>query len=141
MILPWSRAIGFDLRMKLVGIDFTKLRRSFACAFVGLFHVIATEQNMRIHFVVAAVVASAAFYFQVSSVEWAVLILCIAQVMAAEAINSALERLADRVSMDEHFLIKHAKDAAAGSVLVISLGAALAGAVIFVPRLWSLLLS
>jgi diacylglycerol kinase len=124
--------------MKVAGIDVGKLRRSFVCAAVGLLHVIATEQNMRLHFVVAAVVAAAAGFFRVSSVEWAVLILCIAQVMAAEAINSALERLADRVSMKEHYLIKHAKDAAAGGVLVVSLGAALAGAVIFLPRLWAL---
>ncbi|MBU6302359.1 MAG: diacylglycerol kinase family protein [Verrucomicrobia bacterium] len=127
--------------MKLAGIDLAKLRRSFACAAVGLVHVIATEQNMRLHFVVAALVAAAAAFFQVSPVEWAVLILCVAQVMAAEAINSALERLADRVSMEDHFLIKHAKDAAAGGVLIVSLGAAGAGLAIFGPRLWTLLVS
>ena len=126
--------------MKLAGIDLAKLQRSFACATVGLFHVIATEQNMRLHFVVAGAVAAAGVFFRVSTVEWAILVLCITQVMAAEAINSALERLADRVSMKEHYLIKHAKDAAAGGVLLVSAGAALAGAIIFLPRIYDLLL-
>jgi diacylglycerol kinase len=124
--------------MKLAGIDLAKLKRSFACATVGLLHVIATEQNMRLHFVVAIVVTGAAAYFRVSPGEWAVLVLCIAQVMAAEAINSALERLADRVSLKEHHLIKHAKDAAAGGVLIVSVASALAGAIIFWPHLWAL---
>jgi len=125
--------------MKLAGIDLTKLKRSFVCAAIGLHHVIATEQNMRLHFVVAACVAAAAAFFRVTSAEWAILVLCIAQVMAAEAINSALERLADRVSLEDHFLIKHAKDAAAGGVLLVSMGAALAGAMIFLPKVWLLL--
>ena len=125
--------------MKLAGIDLTKLKRSFECATIGLLHVITTEQNMRLHFVMAVCVAAAAAFFRVTSAEWAILVLCIAQVMAAEAINSALERLADRVSLEEHFLIKHAKDAAAGGVLIVSMGAALAGAMIFLPRVWVLL--
>ncbi len=125
--------------MKLAGVDCGKLAKSFAWAAKGVRHVIATEQNMRLHCVTAAGVLSAAAFFRVSVVEWCLLVLSIALVMAAECVNSAVERLADRVSMEEHFLIQHAKDASAGGVLVVSVGTAVVGAAIFLPRFWALL--
>lgn len=56
---------------------------------------------------------------------WTALIaLCIALVLALEMVNAALEYLIDRVHPEIHEEIKRAKDAAAGAVLVASIGAA-----------------
>lgn len=115
-----------------------RLVSSFRWAATGVRHVIATEQNMRLHCVGALGVGGAAAFFRVSRAEWCVLILCVTMVMATECVNSALERLADRVSMEDHFLIRHAKDASAGGVLLVTSGAALVGAIIFLPRVWDL---
>ena len=52
-----------------------------------------------------------------------------------EAINSAIEALADTISTDYHPLIGRAKDLAAGAVLFAALTAALIGLLIFVPRI------
>lgn len=60
---------------------------------------------------------------------WAALIcLCIALVLALELANAALEYAVDRLHADIHPEIKYAKDAAAGAVLMASIGSLAVGA-------------
>ncbi len=67
---------------------------------------------------------------------WAALIaLSIGLVLAFELLNGALEYLIDRVHPDIHDAIKHAKDAAAGAVLIASFFAACVGAAMIASRL------
>jgi len=61
---------------------------------------------------------------------WALVALAIALVVTAELLNTALEAVVDLVSPEEHPLAKRAKDIAAAGVLVASLGAAAAGAIV-----------
>ena len=70
-----------------------------------------------------------------SGLEWAILVLAIVGVWSAEALNTAIEFLADAVSQDHHPLIGQAKDIAAGAVLVVALGAAAVGLVVLGPHL------
>lgn len=75
-----------------------------------------------------------------SALEWAAVVLCIGVVLAAEGINSAIEALCDRVSPDYDEAIKHAKDLAAGAVLIVAIMSVVVGLLIFVPKiitLWS----
>ena len=92
------------------------------------------------HAVTALAVILAGFVFQVSRIEWLFLLLSIFLVVAFEILNSAIENVVDLAS-HYHFdmLAKKAKDMAAGAVLVVSLFAALTGALIFLPRIWDLL--
>jgi diacylglycerol kinase len=99
-------------------------------------HVFRTEQNMRVHLILAALVLALGAFLQISTTEWGLLLLCIGMVLAAECFNSSIERLADRISQEEHYLIRVAKDAAAGGVLMVSLSAAAVGALVFLPKLW-----
>ena len=95
---------------------------------------------MRKHAVTALVVILAGFVFQVSRIEWLFLLMSIFLVVAFEIINSAIENVVDLAS-HYHFsmLAKKAKDMAAGAVLVVSLFAAVTGALIFIPRIWDIL--
>ena len=113
---------------------------SLEFAITGIFTAIKEERNMRKHAVTALVVILAGLVFQVSRIEWLFLILSIFLVVAFEIINSAIENVVDLAS-HYHFsmLAKNAKDMAAGAVLVVSLFAALTGALIFLPRIWDLL--
>lgn len=115
-----------------------KLLRSFAIGFTGLSHVFLSEQNMRIHALIAVCVILAGFFFRLLIWEWVAVLLCIGLVISAECMNTALERLADRVSLEEHPLIKQAKDCGSAAVLVLALTSAVIGLVIFVPKLWLL---
>ena len=72
---------------------------SFNYAFEGIIHVLRTQRNMRIHFVVAAVVLVAALGSDVTRLELIALLLAIAFVLIAEMVNTAIEG-ADRRRLD-----------------------------------------
>ncbi len=75
-------------------------------------------------------------FFTISPAEWAALLTAIALVMAFEMLNTVIEAVVDLVTGEFHPNAKVAKDVGAGAVLVTAAGAALVGAVIFIPRLW-----
>ena len=113
---------------------------SLEFALTGILTAFKEERNMRKHAVTALVVILAGFVFQVSRIEWLFLRVSIFLVVAFEIINSAIENVVDLAS-HYHFsmLAKKAKDMAAGAVLVVSLLAAVIGALIFIPRIWDIL--
>lgn len=84
---------------------------------------------------VTVLVILASFYFHVSRVEWLILILCIAFVISAELINTAIEISLDYLAKEHHVKVEAAKDIAAGGVLVTAIGAAIIGLIIFLPYL------
>ena len=113
---------------------------SLEFALTGIFTAIKEERNMRNHAVSGVAVVLAGVLFQVSAIEWLFLFLSIFLVISFEIMNSAIENVVDLAS-DYHFSMraKNAKDMAAGAVLVVSLFAALTGALIFLPRIWDLI--
>ena len=113
---------------------------SLEFALTGILTAFKEERNMRKHAATALVVILAGFVFQVSRIEWLFLLMSIFLVVAFEIMNSAIENVVDLAS-HYHFsmLAKKAKDMAAGAVLVVSLLAAVIGALIFLPRIWDIL--
>lgn len=109
--------------------------RSFKYAFAGLWVMIKSQQNAWVHACATVAVIVAGLVSGVSSAEWCWLVLAIMAVWTAEAFNTAFEFLADVASPEFHPLVKHAKDVAAGAVLVAAIGAAVIGAFVFGPRL------
>lgn len=107
---------------------------SFKFAFAGLFQLFQREANAKIHLCFAILSIAAGFFFSLSTTEWCLVILCIVLVISAEAFNTALESLTDLVSPDYHDLAKATKDVAAAGVLIIAIGAALIGVIIFLPK-------
>lgn len=109
----------------------------FRVAFQGLAWVLLREPSGRVHVAGAAAVAAMGLWLKISPVEWAVLSLACGAVMGAEALNTAIEKLADRVSGEREEAIRLVKDVAAGGVLGVTLGAVGAGLAIFGPKLWA----
>lgn len=109
--------------------------KSFVHAFQGLCFLLRSQRNARVHafFTIAALVVS--LVLRIDRHDWCWMIVAIAMVWAAEAFNTAVERLADRVTTERDELIKQAKDLAAGAVLCAALGAALIGFLVLVPPL------
>lgn len=107
--------------------------RSFRYAFRGIGLLFVREHNARIHLVVAFCVILAGIFFHISPLQWIAVSVCIGGVLSAEAVNSAIESLADRVSPERHPLIRDAKDYAAGAVLVFVFAAVAVGLIIFLP--------
>lgn len=89
-------------------------------------------RNFRFHICASAfVVFFAARFYSFTPERWAILILACAIVMALEAVNTGIEKLADKVTEENSHHIKLAKDCAAGGVLIAAIGAAAVGAALF----------
>jgi len=93
---------------------------------------------MKVHVVAGISVLFFAWWWQVSRVEWLMLIVAIGCVIGSEVMNSALEIVVDMVQPDFHPLAGMAKDVAAGTVLVTTIQAIAIGLIVFFPRLFSL---
>lgn len=104
---------------------------SFGYAFKGIKDLFLTQRNAQIHLTVSIFVIIAGFFFNISKTEWLICILLIGLILAAEAINTALEFLTDLVSPDYHELAGKTKDVAAAAVLLLAIAAAIIGVMIF----------
>lgn len=92
------------------------------------------QSSFRVHLVMATAVVLLAAVLRVGLIEWCLLILCIAAVLAAELFNSALERLAREVDRNHNPAVGAALDIASGAVLTAALGSATVGCLIFGRR-------
>lgn len=123
--------------MKNNGFTLRKRLRSFGYAFHGIRLLITQEANAWIHCFAAVCVVVAGFFFGISVSEWIAVIFAIGMVLAAEAVNSAVEALADRVTQEYDEAIKRTKDLASGAVLILAIAAAIIGCIIFIPKIVS----
>jgi diacylglycerol kinase len=113
--------------------------RKFASAGRGIGRAFWRESSFRVHLPAAAGVAAAGAFFRIEPAEWAVVAMAIGGVIAAELFNSAIEQLARGPGTRRHPRLRDALDIASGGVLVAATAAAIAGLVIFLPRLLPLL--
>lgn len=106
--------------------------RSFGYAAAGLRLLIRREHNAWIHACATALVFLVAISLSVSAQDWAILLLAMAMVWISEGLNTAIEYLANAVTGEFDENIKHAKDVAAGAVLLAAgFAVAIAGLVFF----------
>ena len=72
---------------------FARLIKSFGYAFTGLYELLRSELNTRIHLLATVCALVAAILFRISKSEWCVILIVIALVWTAEAFNTAIEKL------------------------------------------------
>ncbi|KAB2643504.1 MAG: diacylglycerol kinase family protein [Verrucomicrobia bacterium] len=108
---------------------------NFLYAFEGILFLIKTERNPVIYLVVTILVTILGFFCHLSKIEWSIIVLATTTVWMAEALNTAVELLADEISEEKRERLGRAKDVAAGGVLFVALGAVIVGALIFLPHL------
>jgi len=107
--------------------------KSFAYAFKGLGFMLRSQHNAWLHLTATVVVVAAGFVLKVRPDGWRWLICAILLVWVAETFNTAIEYVCDVVSPGHSEAVKHAKDIAAGAVLLCAIGAILIGAITFWP--------
>ena len=107
---------------------------SFNYAFEGIIHVLRTQRNMRIHFLVAVVVLILALLVDVSKMELIALLISITFVLIAEMLNSAIEGAIDVATTTFDPNAKLAKDVAAGAVLISTVNAIAVGYLVFAGK-------
>jgi diacylglycerol kinase (ATP) len=109
--------------------------RSFGHALRGLEVLVRSQQNAWIHAGASAAVVGLALVLGVSRADWLWLVAAIAAVWAAEALNTAVESLADAAHPAPHPMVARAKDLGAAAVLIAAVGAAAIGLLVLGPPL------
>lgn len=114
---------------------------SLEFALQGIKTVFHEERNMRKHVFFGLVTIAAGLLLGLSRFEWLWILLAVFLVWIVEIINTIFENVVDMFT-EFHFhpIGKKIKDMAAGAVLVTAAFAVITGAVIFIPRIWQLLL-
>ena len=110
--------------------------RSFRFAIHGVILTVQSQHNAWIHMAASIAVLAAGWYVELGRDGWLWLIAAITLVWSMEALNTAVERLADAAVPEIHPLIGQAKDAAAGAVLIAVLGAVAVGLMVLGPPLF-----
>lgn len=111
--------------------DHPSFKKSFGFALQGFRYTLATERNIRVMLGGAAFAVVMGLMLQLDLVSWAIVLLCIGCVLAAELMNTAIETVVDLVSPEYHPLAGHAKDIAAAAVYVLSFLVAVVGVCVF----------
>lgn len=118
---------------------FIRFIRSFRFACNGLGIALKGEQNLRFHFIMVVVVSAFGFALQINLVEWLIVLILFGLVIAVEMLNTSIEKLCNLVHPEKDVRIAEIKDIAAGAVLWISIVAAIAGIIIFFPKVLNFL--
>lgn len=124
--------------MKNEGFTFRKRFASFKYAFRGIWLLLRYEHSAWLHSLIGICTIIAGILLDISAVEWMAVAIVCGCVLAAEALNTAIERLSDVVSPEYSEAIRRIKDLAAGGVLLMAFGAAVVGLIIFLPKLIAL---
>jgi diacylglycerol kinase (ATP) len=109
--------------------------QSFRYAGRGILLTLRSQHNAWIHAAATVMVLAGGLTLGLSRLEWCAVVLACAAVWTAEALNTALELLADATTQEMHPRVGQAKDAAAGAVLLAAIGAAVVGLLVFGPHL------
>ena len=121
------------------GLNLRSRLRSFAYAWNGICYLFKNTPNARIHLFAALLAMVGGFLFNVSTVEWLIIVVAIGVVLGFEAFNSAIESLCDLIEPDIHPKIKIVKDLSAGAVLLVAISSFIVALLIFVPKFIDLL--
>jgi diacylglycerol kinase (ATP) len=129
-----STAGGMEGILPRMAFRFEDRIKSFSHAFRGVASVVRTQHNAWIHSVATVGVVVMGFYVELVRWEWCMLAFAIGLVWVAEALNTAIEFLADEVSLEKRELIGKAKDAASAGVLMAAICSVVIGLLVFVPH-------
>ena len=111
------------------------ISNSFKYAFQGIISSFYSERNMKIHIVAIILVVILGIFLKIDEYEWIICIILFGVVVAGELFNTAIETAVDLAMPEINEKAKLAKDISAGAVLVIAIGAAISGLIIFIPKI------
>ncbi len=110
--------------------------RSVTFAMKGIATLAREEQSFRMQLLAALVLTVLIVLFDLSRSETALLVVVAASTLVLELLNGAVERLVDLFKPRIHAYAEQIKDMMAGAVLVSSIGALLAGILVFWPHVF-----
>jgi diacylglycerol kinase (ATP) len=112
-------------------VGFRRVWAALLFSLDGLTAAFRHDEAFRLEVLLALVLVPLALYSPVEGTGKALMIAAVMLVLVAELVNSSIEAVTDRVSLEEHVLSKQAKDMASAAVML---------SVINVPVVWLLVL-
>jgi diacylglycerol kinase len=104
---------------------------SYRYAIRGIWMAFRYEHNMIFHLAAAVAVIVVNCLLKINKTDWLITLILIGLAWMAEIFNTAIEKLADRVTKEQDPLIGQVKDLASGAVLVICCFAVVCAVVIY----------
>ena len=112
-------------------VGFTRFRNALFYSLDGLSAAFRHEDAFRLEVLMALILIPIAIHMPASGPGKALMVGSVLLVLVAELLNSAIEAVVDRVSLEDHVLAKRAKDMGSAAVMI---------ALINVPTVWLLVL-
>ncbi|MFP9114628.1 diacylglycerol kinase [Flavobacterium sp. RHBU_3] len=100
----------------------------------GAYTLITSEHSIMVQFAIGVLVTIAGFYFGISREEWMIQTLAVGMVLAVEGANTAIEKICDFIHPEFNEKIGFIKDVASGAVFFVAIAAAIAGIIIYYPK-------
>lgn len=122
-------------RDKLKKRSIKRLFKSFKYAIEGIIYAFKYEQNIIVHTLITILVIILGILLKISHYEWLICFILFGLVIATELINTSIEAIVDLICPKKDPVAKIAKDTASGAVLVFASVAAVAGLIIFIPKI------
>ncbi|MEO6508946.1 MAG: diacylglycerol kinase family protein [Patescibacteria group bacterium] len=115
-----------------------KLRKhtiSLRNALNGVIFCLRTQPNFQIHIFFSTLALAAGLFLNISYYEFFMIIFLITTGLVIETINTAIEQATDAIDTRWREDIGHAKDIAAGAMLIFAVGASVISGIIFIPKI------
>jgi len=113
--------------------------RSITFALKGMWLLITTEDSIKAQLFFGLLATCLGFYFNISMNEWMIQCVLIGMILVAEALNTAVEKIADFIHPDYHKKIGFIKDIAAGGPAFAALTSLIVAGIIYIPKIIAIL--
>ncbi len=111
-------------------------RNKFAVAISGVVYSVRHQNSFLVHVPLSIAVLLLGAALRIDAWRWAAVMIAITMVVCAELLNTSIEQLVKALHPDHDDRIGRALDAAAGAVLVASVGAVSIGLIALGLPLW-----
>jgi len=104
-------------------------------AFKGIKILVTTEDSIKAQLCIGLFAVILGFIYNISLTEWMLQITVSGLVLVAEALNTAIEKVADFIHPNHHKEIGTIKDVAAGAAAFAAIISLIVGSIIYIPKI------
>lgn len=112
-----------------------RLLQSARFAVNGIIYGLKTERNVQVWFGVAILTLVIAWILEVSRIDFLFIFFWMMAIGTSELLNTSIEKLSDRITLEKDEQIGRVKDLSAGATFIASIGALISCLVIFIPKI------
>ena len=118
--------------MRLILRELIKIKNRTVWSWYGFYHVAKTEGSLWQWIVANIISGSLTFFLPITFTQQAIILAGGILILAAECLNTAIERIVDDISIKQRPAAKHAKDAGSAAVAITAIATGVAWLVIIV---------